>query len=443
MSEHTHLKQLNGSAATHCARNEEQHNKCSDGKCSKKVQQDDTWSTFRIIRVCTLMTPTLTLLYEGCRHPSEPWALLGDTNMPLWDWTILFVVLIYTVLQGTLYYLPFGPVELGGKGSNGKVLKYNCNSLHAFVVSSAVLVGMWSGCVFQACLITNRIYSLMYACYVVSLLMAIVVYLHSCKQQTSNEIHTKTGLLREFSLGKEISPRIAGIDMKQFFMVRIGFMGWGIVMICYLLAEIERDGLVSLPMLLVVIFQLLYIVEFFIDEASVLPTREFTNEGIGFLMIHGEYIYLPFCSSIPAFFLFHRPLQINLPTGILICLLYGVGLVIYHFSNEQKGRFRKDPSDPAISSLKTISSPTGQNLLVSGWFGWVRHPNYLGDILMTWAWTLPCGFSSVLPYIPAVLCTNILRERANEIEEACQEKHGEAWQEYCRCVPYQLLPYIY
>ncbi|XP_062408630.1 delta(14)-sterol reductase TM7SF2 isoform X2 [Sardina pilchardus] len=396
MSEHTHLKQLNGSAATHCARDEELHKECSAGKCSKTVQQEDTWSTFRIIRVCTLMAPIVTLLYEGCRHPSEPWALLGDT------------------------------------------------SLHAFVVSSAVLVGMWIGGVFQACLITDRIYSLIYACSIISLLMATVVYLHSCREQTSNEIHRKiTGLLRDFSLGKEISPRIAGIDMKQFFMVRIGFMGWGIISICYLLAEIERDGLVSLPMLLVVVFQLLYTVEFFIDEASVLDTREFTDEGIGFLMIQGEYIYIPFCSSTPAFFLLHRPLQISLPAVILICLLYGVGLAIYYFSNVQKDCFRKDPSDPAISSLKTISSPTGQNLLVSGWFGWVRHPNYLGDILMTWAWTLPCGFSNVLPYIPAVFCTIILIRRANENEEACQEKHGEAWQEYCRRVPYQLLPYIY
>ena len=44
--------------------------------------------------------------------------------------------------------------------------------------------------------------------------------------------------------------------------------------------------------------------------------------------------------------------------------------------------------------LKTIASPTGQNLLVSGWFGLVRHPNYLGDIMMSWAWTLPCGKTS-------------------------------------------------
>lgn len=40
------------------------------------------------------------------------------------------------------------------------------------------------------------------------------------------------------------------------------------VVLCYLLAEIERDGRVSLPMLLVVTFQLLYIVDFLVDEVG-------------------------------------------------------------------------------------------------------------------------------------------------------------------------------
>ncbi|XP_031429144.2 delta(14)-sterol reductase LBR-like [Clupea harengus] len=272
---------------------------------------------------------------------------------------------------------------------------YSPTDLQAFVVSSAVLVGMWIGGVFQACLIVDRIYSLMCACYIVSLLMATLLHLHRRQEHPSNEVHTKTGpLLQDFARGKEINPRIAAIDKKQFFMVWIGFMGWGMVVLCYLLAEIERDGRVSLPMLLVVTFQLLYIVDFLVDEASVLPTKEFTQEGIGFVMIQGEYVYITFYSSTPAFFLLHRPLQISIPTAILIGLLYGGGLVIYYFSNDQKDRFRKDPSDPAFASLKTIASPTGQNLLVSGWFGLVRHPNYLGDIMMSWAWTLPCGKTS-------------------------------------------------
>lgn len=33
----------------------------------------------------------------------------------------------------------------------------------------------------------------------------------------------------------------------------------------------------------------------------------------------------------------------------------------------------------------------GKRLLVSGWWGLCRHPNYLGDLIMALTWSLPCG----------------------------------------------------
>lgn len=114
--------------------------------------------------------------------------------------------------------------------------------------------------------------------------------------------------------------------------------------------------------------------------------------------------------------------QINWPHSqpnqchILHCLT-GIGFIVYYLSNSQKDGFRKNPNDPAFArmyctsviqtsvrtssgsrntclphtDLETLCSPSGRKLLVSGWFGWVRHPNYSGDILMTLAWCLPCG----------------------------------------------------
>lgn len=49
------------------------------------------------------------------------------------------------------------------------------------------------------------------------------------------------------------------------------------------------------------------------------------------------------------------------------------------------------------SELETIATATGKRLLVSGWWGLVRHPNYLGDLLMALAWSLPCGKSASKP----------------------------------------------
>lgn len=42
--------------------------------------------------------------------------------------------------------------------------------------------------------------------------------------------------------------------------------------------------------------------------------------------------------------------------------------------------------------LDTMETATGKKLLVSGWWGMCRHPNYLGDLIMATAWSLPCGW---------------------------------------------------
>ena len=49
------------------------------------------------------------------------------------------------------------------------------------------------------------------------------------------------------------------------------------------------------------------------------------------------------------------------------------------------------PTTCLSPDLATIPTATGRQLLVSGWWGMVRHPNYLGDLIMALAWSLPCG----------------------------------------------------
>lgn len=62
-----------------------------------------------------------------------------------------------------------------------------------------------------------------------------------------------------------------------------------------------------------------------------------------------------------------------------------------------------------FTDLKFIPTATGKGLLVTGWWGFVRHPNYLGDIIMALAWSLPCGKFLRLKWILAkmLLCFGI------------------------------------
>ena len=41
--------------------------------------------------------------------------------------------------------------------------------------------------------------------------------------------------------------------------------------------------------------------------------------------------------------------------------------------------------------METLSSPSGEKLLISGWWGWLRHPNYLGEIIIHLAFIMTSG----------------------------------------------------
>jgi protein-S-isoprenylcysteine O-methyltransferase Ste14 len=91
--------------------------------------------------------------------------------------------------------------------------------------------------------------------------------------------------------------------------------------------------------------------------------------------------------------------------------------------------------------LETIPTTKGKKLLCSGFWGLVRHPNYLGDILVTaslgaFGWNVP----PVLPFVGSIL---LLIHRTVRDNERCKQKYGAAWDRYCSKVKYVLIPKVY
>ena len=65
-----------------------------------------------------------------------------------------------------------------------------------------------------------------------------------------------------------------------------------------------------------------------------------------------------------------------------IIALKALGYAIFRGANSQKDAFRRDPDAPGVRHLRSLQTPSGRRLLVSGWWGIARHINYLGDWLM-------------------------------------------------------------
>lgn len=93
--------------------------------------------------------------------------------------------------------------------------------------------------------------------------------------------------------------------------------------------------------------------------------------------------------------------------------------------------------------METIPTSRGKKLMLSGLWGYVRHPNYLGDIMMQWSIAGVTLATDVLPYYVAICCTLTLAYRAVRDNKRCQTRYGYAWEEYCSRVKYMILKCVF
>lgn len=128
------------------------------------------------------------------------------------------------------------------------------------------------------------------------------------------------------------------------------------------------------------------------------------------------------------------------------------------------------PANQILRHLSYIETQRGTRLLTSGWWGYSRHPNYLGDWLMSWAYCLPtwasgyvihssilhgekvvtqgpnnemAGWAIPITYFYMLYFAILLIHRENRDSANCAKKYGKSWDEYCRIVKWRILPGVY
>ncbi|XP_061105061.1 delta(14)-sterol reductase TM7SF2 [Conger conger] len=391
----------------------------------------------------------LTVLYllSVCRSP-EASVLQWPPPLPhtsqLWHPSAPMLLLGWLALQSFLYMLPVGKLAEGMVLRDGSRLKYPINGFHSFCITAIVLaLTLWLrmplGYIFEL-LFPLAVYSMG-----LSFLLSLYLYLRSFwapKQALSLGGNTGNPLY-DFFMGRELNPRIGSFDLKYFCELRPGLIGWVVINLAMLMKEVELRGSPSFAMVLVNVFQLIYVTDALWNEEAVLTTMDIVHDGFGFMLAFGDLTWVPFTYSLQSIFLVIHPQPLSTIGGISIIILNGVGYYIFRRSNSQKNQFRRDPTHPSVAGLETIATATGKRLLVSGWWGLVRHPNYLGDLLMATAWSLPCGVSHLLPYFYIIYFSVLLIHREARDERQCRRKYGLAWDTYCRRVPYRIIPYIY
>ncbi|KAH9042115.1 ERG4/ERG24 ergosterol biosynthesis protein [Lactarius pseudohatsudake] len=268
-----------------------------------------------------------------------------------------------------------------------------------------------------------------------SFLQAILWYALSFQEGKLLAVGGNSGnFIYDFYIGRELNPTVGSLDIKSFNELRPGMILWLLIDISMACAQAARlEGRITDSMILVIFFQALYITDALYNEPAVLTTMDIIYDGFGFMLSVGDLLWVPFVYSLQARYLVFRPLELGYAWSAAILAVNFLGYYIFRAVKQREERIPK----------RTQPQECGSKLLTSGWWGVSRHPNYMGDLLMALAWSLPTGFETPITYFYVVYFAVLLIHRQRRDEEKCEKKYGKDWLRYQKLVPYRIIPYIY
>ncbi|KAL7264882.1 hypothetical protein ACSBR1_002772 [Camellia fascicularis] len=296
-----------------------------------------------------------------------------------------------TMLLGFFAYLAIAGFIIPGKLvpgvilSDGTRLHYRCNGLISLILLVALLgIGVWTDFISPTA-IADRGLELLSAAIIFSFLVTLVLYVAGCKshdQGSSLKPHVSGNLIHDWWFGIQLNPQFMGIDLN-----------WDII-----------------------------------------------AEKLGFMLVFGDLVWIPFTFSIQGWWLLSNKVELTTAAVIANGIVFLIGYRVFRGANKQKHVFKKNPKAPIWGRPPKV---IGGKLLASGYWGIARHCNYLGDLLVASSFSLPCGISSPVPYFYPVYLLILLIWRERRDEARCAEKYREVWAEYCKLVPWRILPYVY
>ncbi|KAF7506397.1 hypothetical protein GJ744_011751 [Endocarpon pusillum] len=357
--------------------------------------------------------------------------------------------------QATLYAVLPGKNSSGQLTPAGNLLKYNTNGLFAWVVTHLLAVMAAISGILDPAMLAKHWEGLLVAANIYGLLLSAFSYLKAYIAPTHPEDRKFSGsVLYDFYMGIELNPRFGrSWDFKLFHIGRPGLIAWTLIDLSYVAWQYQLHGFVTNSIIIVSILHAVYALDFFINEDWYLRTIDICHDHFGFYLAWGSVVWIPTIYTVQVQYLARYPVKLS-PLSATIILLTGLGgYALFRSVNHQKDIFRRTNGQCEIWGKKAeyisckFKTQDGLNheslLLCSGWWGMVRHANYVGDLVLSYAMCAPCGTTHLLPWTYALFMTLLLMHRCSRDEQRCLEKYGEDWKAYREIVRWRLIPGIF
>lgn len=217
--------------------------------------------------------------------------------------------------------------------------------------------------------------------------------------------------------------------------------------------QYQEYGRISPSLVLVTILQFIYVLDFFVNESWYLRTIDIAHDHYGFYLAWGCFCFLPTTYTLQAQYLGLYP---SYPSTLYLTAVFLTGIAgyaLFRSVNDQKDRVRRSngncliwgkPAQYIRAPYKTSDGAMHESILLcSGWWGWSRHANYVGDLLLSWAMCALCGTSNIVVWFYAAFMAVLLVHRCIRDERRGSAKYGVFWDEYCKRVPWRFVPGIW
>jgi 7-dehydrocholesterol reductase len=228
-------------------------------------------------------------------------------------------------------------------------------------------------------------------------------------------------------------------------------MSWPLILLSFAAKQAETYGL-SDSMIVAVVLQLIYVAKFFYWETGYLRSLDIMHDRAGYYICWGCLVWVPAIYSSSTLYLVNHPNHLG-PTISLFIFTLGTFFIMINFlADRQRQRIRTTNGNcliwfktPQVLNVKyqTERGESKENLLLfSGWWGISRHFHYVPEVLGALCWSIPALFNDFMPYFYVAFLAVLLTERAFRDDERCADKDGVGWENYCKKVPYKIIPYI-
>lgn len=354
-----------------------------------------------------------------------------------------------------LYVIIPGKNELGPINVSGTRYTYKLNSLSCMMIIFILYLVVDRMQFFPLQLLSEYTDRIMVTMLYGGLCLSFLCYIKGLYFPTwnTNESKPRGNFIDDFYSGIELTPRMNSCDpcdLKLFSVGHLGMIMWFILNFSHAnYAIIKYNNYTSL---IIFLLQAIYIIDWAYYERWYLYTIDMQHDRLGYALCFGPISWMPVAYTMYTYYTAHNNIQNSLALQLISIIIFLFGYWLFRECNNQKEFFRhskkykiwgKECQYLNVCYNTSDGKLHNSRLLLSGFWGWARHFNYIGDWIMCLALSMLCGFDNISSHIYTIQMIFVLFTRAKRDDERCTRKYGEYWKQYRIKVPYKIIPYIY